>query len=290
MFMKDQLKEALVAVKNGEDVRARVIVAGLLKEQPDNVAGWVLLSKLAENEVQKTAFLHKVIALDPYNEYAAAELSQLEGKEEVVEPTEPVLAEVEAEGNGLATAPPVSPGKTTVEEAPEGEVNLRTGEAGLAAPTTELPARELEIEGVEETEEVETPPTPPPFSEEPVNDDVQEEAEALPPWLADEESAEASTATAAVSIEETAPPADLPDWLQEEPEEEWAGDGEGEMIAESAPVPKERVTQRPEVTRIEKPAVVATKGESSVSWVAISLGILLILIFLALIYAVLTLL
>lgn len=288
--MKDQLKQALAAVKNGEEVRARAIVAGLLKEQPENVAGWVLLSKLAENEVQKAAFLHKVIALDPDNEYAAVELSLLEGEEEAVERTEPVVAEAEAEDGEPVAAPARGPEETT-QAAAEAEVTAPAEEAPVAVPATKLPMRELDAEeDAEEAEELKTPPTPP-VSEEPFAYDAQAEGETLPPWLADEEAVLASTAATEPAPEETAPPADLPEWLQEQPEEQWPGEVEGEVSAGISDMDTEPMEQRAEATAAKKPATrLETKSEESMSWVAIGLGILLILIFLAFVYSLLTLL
>lgn len=322
--MKDQLKEALAAIKNGEEERARIVLAQMLKEEPDSTAGWILLSKLAQTEVQKVAFLHKVLALDPTNEYATVELALLEGEEEVEERTEPVVAATEAapaaaETADMETADMETADMKTVEAeavGPAGEsevvvVETETEatppepvpvpepdsvpveaeadeEEPIAAPATELPARVFDAEEEEEEEGAVTVYEQAPASEESFDFDVEAEAETLPPWLADDDEL-AQEPTAEVA---TPPPAELPDWLEEEPEAEWRQEEPEEEITPATPVVErvEKEKRAPKAAASVRPKPQPAAERSSVmSLAVIGLGILLVVIFLVLIYAVLVL-
>ncbi|HSM55619.1 MAG TPA: hypothetical protein VK879_05625 [Candidatus Sulfomarinibacteraceae bacterium] len=107
--MKEQLQEALLAVKAGEEERARVLLAELLREDPDNVPAWTLLSKLADSDVQKAAFLRKVLALEPGHAYAQQELSRmgaLSPPQAVQAGEATALSEAEAADKPEAESPP----------------------------------------------------------------------------------------------------------------------------------------------------------------------------------------
>lgn len=73
--MKQQLREALEAVKQGDEEKARVLLAEFLRDEPDNVPAWVLMSKLATSQGQKAAFLRKILSLDPQHTYAREQLA-----------------------------------------------------------------------------------------------------------------------------------------------------------------------------------------------------------------------
>lgn len=75
--MNEALRNALEAVKSGQSQRARVILAEYLREDPQNVPAWVLLSKLATTEGQKTAFLRKILDLNPDHAYARQALADM---------------------------------------------------------------------------------------------------------------------------------------------------------------------------------------------------------------------
>lgn len=129
--MKEQLQEALLAVKAGEEERARIILAELLREDADNVPAWILLSKLSTSDVQKAAFLRKVLALEPGHAYAQEELSrmgalsppQAQPAQEVAA-AEPGVSEVEAEAPAEFEQPQTDSGDhegTDVDAAPWAE-------------------------------------------------------------------------------------------------------------------------------------------------------------------------
>ena len=290
--MKEQLQQALMAVKEGHEEQARSILAQLLKEDPENVAGWVLLSKLAQTEVQKVAFLRKVLALDPDNEYAVSEMAALEA--DVVEPSEPMVAEPEATVAEAepAAAPEPKAVEAELEQAPEAALppppeEMAGEETPVAAPETELPARQAEE--AQETQLTERPEQMP-VSEEPLDYEAQADADTLPPWLADEEAVEEPAAPETERVEEELPPpAELPDWLEEEPEEAWAGEQIAEDEAATEPVDTTEPAETDEtVTPAKVPAradrMDATPGANS--GVIVGLGILLVVIFLILVYVV----
>lgn len=304
--MKEELQQALMAVKHGQEERARSILAQLLKEQPDNVAGWILLSKLAQTEVQKVAFLRKVLELDPDNEYAMVEMGVLEGdEEEGEEATEPVLVEVEKEETStelsaaatgdMAARPEPIPEGDGLERSPEEALppaEKPAAETTVAAPATELPAQQ--VEEAEETE-LEVPPTPRslPVSESPLDYGAQAEGDTLPPWLSEDEAIlEQMAAEQREGEEETPPPADVPEWLQEEPEEEWAG----EEVATVQATPEADVVRATDereagdaIAKKRAPATVAKATSGLSSAVLIGLGVLMVVIFLLLVYVVLSL-
>lgn len=124
--MNEALREALEAVNGGQPGKARVILAEYLRDDPGNIPAWVLLSKLATTESQKSAFLRKIIDLDPQHAYARQALAEMRavelpaaGEEEVSD-LEPVSVEVavqdavadvpfeaaQAEQEATAKAPP----------------------------------------------------------------------------------------------------------------------------------------------------------------------------------------
>lgn len=98
--MNEELREALEAVNAGQPDKARVILAEYLRDDPGNIPAWVLLSKLATTESQKSAFLRKIIDLDPQHAYAREAMAELGGAEppttigEEVSDLEPVSEEV----------------------------------------------------------------------------------------------------------------------------------------------------------------------------------------------------
>lgn len=75
--MNEELREALGAVKQGRREKARLILAEYLRRDPQNVPAWVLLSKLAATQVQKAAFLRKILELDPEHAYARQTLAEM---------------------------------------------------------------------------------------------------------------------------------------------------------------------------------------------------------------------
>jgi hypothetical protein len=261
--MKEQLQQALAAVKAGDEAQARVHLAQLLQEDPDNVAGWVLLSKLSANTMQKITCLRKVLDVDPDHAYARRELSRLEAA-----PPGVSGSSGEADGGGEAEAPAEPAEEETVPEVSaetpavedmgaETEQDIVTGTAGEVAEET--PAAGEEAEEVEEVEE----PLPDPFvpiSDSPFDYEAQAEGDTLPPWMEDDEAAQESllaAETPAVADEDVVPMPEVPDWVMEEPDEDWLGlEEELEMELQRAAEAEAREAEAPgaegEVAREEE--------------------------------------
>lgn len=141
--MKQQLREALEAVKQGNEEKARILLAEFLRDEPDNVPAWVLMSKLATSQGQKVAFLRKILSLDPEHTYAREQLAASGA-------AQPQIAQPEAE----APPPFVDAG-----EAAEAADDLEDAEdipqiAEEPEPPEEFAPEEvaLEMEGDEEEE------------------------------------------------------------------------------------------------------------------------------------------
>lgn len=124
--MTEELRDALEAVSSGQREKARVILAEFLRHDPQNVPAWVLLSKLATTEGQKTAFLRKILDLDPGHAYARQVLAEMGGVQPpVVTVDEPSATEtpsedvsVQAPDAGELPAETISEAGTASEEAP----------------------------------------------------------------------------------------------------------------------------------------------------------------------------
>lgn len=140
--MNQQLREALEAIKRGDEEEARAILAELLRDEPENVPAWVLLSKLATSQVQKVAFLRRVLSLDPSHSYAREQLAASGA------------AQPQIPQPGEAAAPPiVGPGEPA--ETPAAPESARPGPEIAEEAEIELPTPE-----VEETADSEAPEPP----------------------------------------------------------------------------------------------------------------------------------
>lgn len=290
--MKEELEQAFAAIKNGEEEQARVLLARMLKDDPEYVAGWVLLSKLAPNRIQKAAFLDKILALDPAHIYARQEMEALEAGVSAmpeVERTgdlesEIVAAEV-AEADVLAGAaePAAVEPAQVVEE-------LVARDDFPSAEEAEQGAEFVEEEWQPEQDEVWEDSTAVgeetrmPISADPLDYEAQATGDTLPPWLADDE---------ALLIDELAgdeigdegrmpPEPDMPDWLTEEPTAGWQAEekpvGGAVRLKDEAPVPaRER-----RVTTSER--LPTTPAAGAPPWLLPALAVALVIVFILLIY------
>lgn len=83
--MNQHLKQAIAAARAGKNPQAKVLLARVIKDEPDNANAWFLLSTLADTEEQKVQHLQKVLELEPNHPAAAEQLAEL-----VPTPPEPV--------------------------------------------------------------------------------------------------------------------------------------------------------------------------------------------------------
>lgn len=297
--MDDKLRNALVAAREGDEARARLILAEYLRAEPNNVAAWVLLSKLAASDVQKAAFLRKVLELDPQHAYARQALQEL----------------------GQAPAPVISTPAASVEERDEPALPVDALPQPVQEPTTpyheevlaeERPAADdgidddlfedffaqpsLRAEEFEEQVATEEPDWD--VSDESDDFDVQAGGGSIPPWvdvdstMLETPSSPASAPEADLSIADND---ELPEWLREEGADDWLDE---ETEARYTPVEEQDDIQA-EQTASEKAArlsaAMAMAPEADVvdesggrGWLLILLLIIAAVIFLMLVYAVLT--
>jgi hypothetical protein len=84
--MSDLWEQAQEAVAAGNNARAHVLLANLLRDERQHVQAWYLLSTIAPSAEQQEVFLQRVLKLEPYHAQAQARLAQLEGLSAASEP------------------------------------------------------------------------------------------------------------------------------------------------------------------------------------------------------------
>lgn len=249
--MNEQLQQARQAMESGNRAQAQIVLAKLLKPEPNNGEAWFLLSEMGVSDEQRLAFLRRVLALNPNHARAQQKLADLE-------------------------SPPQ----------PEPIVEPEIVPAGTTLP---IPAEAI----------TETPPEPAPaglpISTTPLDFEAQSLGNTIPPWLTDQprySGATASTTGVGVTlIEPPRPVADLPEWLKNQPDENWmaqeqpdkgkvvwkAGEGNEELRPVKPTTPK---------SQPEKPKKKQATGRNDT--LLLLLIVLTALVFLALIFAVFT--
>jgi hypothetical protein len=75
--MNQHLKQAIAAARAGKKPQAKVLLARVIKDEPENVNAWFLLSSLADTEEQKIQHLQKVLELQPGHPAAAEQMAEL---------------------------------------------------------------------------------------------------------------------------------------------------------------------------------------------------------------------
>lgn len=104
--MDEKLQQAIVATRAGQKKKAQFLLTETLKENPEEVQAWFLLSHLVDSERKQIAYLEKAIALDPGHDKARQRLTQLKA----AEPTTPEpIVEEEAPATEITAAPDILP-------------------------------------------------------------------------------------------------------------------------------------------------------------------------------------
>lgn len=75
---KDTLVQAIELLKAGQASQAAVLLANVLKEEPELVQGWYMLGLALEDEEKKIRAFKRVLKLDPSHEKARKQLEKLE--------------------------------------------------------------------------------------------------------------------------------------------------------------------------------------------------------------------
>lgn len=240
----EELQKAAQAIAAGNKAEANLLLARVIKADPNNVEAWILLSESAATPQQAETFLKRALLVDPDNEDATARLAAHQGAPAAAAPAEPA-AQAES---------PAPPQAAAITPAPPAEAEVPAEPAATEVPVAAeaidmLP--ETEADTVEEAAAA-TPVMP--VSKDPFDFEAQAEAKTLPPWLAGEEVYLASSEAAADAVEEPSaqPEVDVPDWLKEEPSETWLAENQAE---EQGKVLREAGdgTPPPEATKKEPP-------------------------------------
>lgn len=75
--MDQRVQEAIGAARVGNEREAQRLLSAVLKDDPEQVQAWFLLSHLVESNQKKEAYLGKVLSLDPGHEQARQRLAWL---------------------------------------------------------------------------------------------------------------------------------------------------------------------------------------------------------------------
>lgn len=282
--MNDELQKALAAIKAKDAEGAKMILARLLQDEPDNVPAWLLMSRMAETDVQKAAFLRKILAIDPDHGYARRELSALTETAEEGE-AEPALqpaydapaGDVEPEASAAELAPAASAvAEEEVlaqpeEQAPPGE---QTSPEEQAPPEKAAP----EADAGAEAQDM-------PVSTDPFDYEAQAEGDTLPPWMTEEEVVLEAPVPAATEAAEEVEEPEIPDWLVEAPESAWLGEEEEveRMVAQAQPRTKRQPAGA--VEPAGQAAAPAAQATSTGGGLLLALTVITIIVFLLLVYA-----
>ncbi len=243
--MDIRLQQAIAAARAGKRDEARVLLDRFLDDQPDDVQGIFLRSTLATSKEERVEDLRQVLSIEPDHRGAKLMLERL-GEPVEVEPPAAEPVEFEPIEDELMDDVPA----TIVHaiEEPEMEITLEDEEP-VVVTEEDIPFEDIEATAVvliaddvqdEVIEAIDWPiedevvepvieETMIAYPDEPIIEEDDEfselEEEEVPEWLTDEAAfkAEAEMAQEEAIDGEDMPleMGELPDWLQEEPTEEW---------------------------------------------------------------------
>lgn len=277
--MNQHLVQAIAAARAGKTPQAKVLLARVIKDEPENVNAWYLLSSLADTEEQKIQHLQKVVELQPDHPTAAQQLAEL-----VPPPPEPVvddLLEMEDDGD-TATYPipdfsePSEPDSSDVPDDPdEAMAWLERLAADQGARLEELPSLSGKQETADATLEIPVPDIPEKESApepEATDGDVPDDPDEAMAWLERLAADQGANLDELPSMfeEDTSDDAEADDddifsWLDDDMEED--DDAldvfleEAEAEDEEAPAPKLTVSE-------DLDFVSQSKGDSIPAWLA----------------------
>ncbi len=80
-MMDERLQAAIGAARAGETRTAQHLLTEVLKDDPNQVHAWFLLSHLVESRQKQQAYLSRVLTLDPHHELARQRLALLRSDE-----------------------------------------------------------------------------------------------------------------------------------------------------------------------------------------------------------------
>ncbi|HUM69941.1 MAG TPA: hypothetical protein PLK31_13975, partial [Chloroflexota bacterium] len=99
--MNQALLEAIAATRANNKREAQLLLATNLKENPDDVQSWYLLSMLVDSKEKQALYLSKALALDPNHPKAQERLAHLQTVETIAISDEPLDFLAQSEGATL---------------------------------------------------------------------------------------------------------------------------------------------------------------------------------------------
>lgn len=224
--MDIRLQQAIAAARAGRRDEARVLLDQFLEDQPDNVHALFLKSTLVSDKREQVDYLRKVMSIDPEHRGAKLMLDRLG------EPSEPEPEKDEAPSAEAEELEVQEEGEALVVSEEDLPADEDLAETMVIAPVETGDPDGVEIGEVEAGEtEMELEETLVVFPDQEVLDDIDidsmedQEEEEIPAWLAENEGDQGDIELTQIQEpkEEEMPieMGELPDWLQEEPTEEW---------------------------------------------------------------------
>ena len=178
--MNQHLKQAIAAARAGKEPQAKVLLARVIKDEPENVNAWFLLSSLADTEEQKVQHLEKVLELQPDHQVASQQLAELAPPPlAVVEETDPNVIEAEADVTpDMFPLPDIDlPEDNAPEDPDEAMAWLEQLAADQGAPMDELPTM------IDDPETAETVFEMPDLDDTEVEDSAPDDPDEAMAWL-----------------------------------------------------------------------------------------------------------
>ncbi|MBX3056183.1 MAG: hypothetical protein KF770_06885 [Anaerolineae bacterium] len=99
--MDQVLAEAIAATRANDKRKAQLLLANNLKENPESVQSWYLLSMLVDSKEKQALYLGKALALDPHHPKAQERLARLQTAETIAISDEPLDFLAQSEGATL---------------------------------------------------------------------------------------------------------------------------------------------------------------------------------------------
>lgn len=99
--MDQVLAEAIAATRANDKRKAQLLLANNLKENPESVQSWYLLSMLVDSKEKQALYLGKALALDPHHPKAQERLARLQTAETIAISAEPLDFLAQSEGATL---------------------------------------------------------------------------------------------------------------------------------------------------------------------------------------------
>lgn len=99
--MNQALADAITATRAHNKREAQLLLATSLRENPDDVQSWYLLSMLVDSKEKQALYLSKALALDPTHPKAQERLTRIQTAETITISDEPLDFLGQSEGNTL---------------------------------------------------------------------------------------------------------------------------------------------------------------------------------------------